>query len=267
MASKISNAAAILLVMALGPGTALAQRQPYGGFDRGPSPFSHGPKIISRPGMFDYYALVLSWSPSYCASSRDSNDLQCQRRDGRRFAFVLHGLWPQFEKGWPQDCPTPDRGFVPRPVAQHMLDIMPSEKLVFHEYRKHGVCSGLNVDAYFDLARQLFSKIKIPERYQQVNDNRLFVSPGELVHDFIAANPQMKADMIAIECGGPGNRLKQVRVCFDRGGEFRACGRNEDQKKMCAADRIFIPPMRAGAAEAPSDPRSTRESAQYGALH
>jgi ribonuclease T2 len=238
--------------MALCSGIAFAQRQPYGGFDRGPSPYSHGPKFISRPGSFDYYALVLTWSPTYCASSRDINDLQCQRREGRRFAFVLHGLWPQFEKGWPQDCPTPDRGFVPRPVAQRMLDIMPSEKLVFHEYHKHGVCSGLGVDAYFDLARQLFSKIKIPDRYQQVNDNRLFVSPGELVHDFIEANPQMNANTIAIECGGPGNRLKQIRVCFDRSGEFRACGRNEDQKKLCAADRIYIPPMRAGSAKARS---------------
>ena len=43
-----------------------------------------------------------------------------------------------------------------------MLDIMPSKRLIFHEYRKHGTCSGLGVDGYFDLARRLFESVKIP---------------------------------------------------------------------------------------------------------
>ena len=106
----------------------------------------------TRAGVFDYYVLALSWSPTYCADScaRRATTLSATPRGERPYAFVLHGLWPQYQRGWPQDCRSPDRGYVPGPVANRMLDIMPSDKLIFNEYRKHGTCSGLGVDGYFD---------------------------------------------------------------------------------------------------------------------
>ena len=55
--------------------------------------------------------------------------------------------------------------------------------------------------------------------------------------------------MIAVQCGGAGNRLKEVRICFDKGGNFRACGRNENQARLCSADRMYVPPVRLGAGE------------------
>lgn len=200
-----------------------------------------------RPGVFDYYLLSLSWSPTFCAEQGDRGgaDEQCAPRS-RPYAFVLHGLWPQNNRGWPQDCQSPDRGFVPKPVARRMLDIMPSERLVFHEYRKHGTCSGLGVDGYFDLARQLYEKVRVPHRYKALEDNRLTVGVDELINDFVRANPGLKPDMMAISCGGPGNRLKEVRICFDKGGEFRACGQNENQRRLCSADRMYVPPVRQG---------------------
>ena len=168
---------------------------------------------------------------------------------------MLHGLWPQHERGWPQDCRSADRGWVPAPVADRMLDIMPSKKLVFHEYRKHGTCSGLGVDGYFDLARRLYDKVKIPRRFVGLTDDRFTIAPGELVREFLAANPQLKPDMIAVQCGGTGNRLKEVRVCFDKGGDFRSCGRNEDQAKLCTADRMYVPPVRTGGSNGASPDR------------
>ena len=83
-------------------------------------------------------------------------DPQCHGRERRPYAFVLHGLWPQFEQRWPEFCRTSESTFVPEAVAQRMLDIMPSKRLIFHEYRKHGTCSGLGVDGYFDLSRRLY---------------------------------------------------------------------------------------------------------------
>jgi ribonuclease T2 len=247
-------------------GVVMAQRaEPYGGFPRGSNPYSAGkPKVVTQPGQFDYYLLSLSWSPSYCASlPRDKFDPQCNRRDGKRYSFVLHGLWPQFERGWPQDCPTADRGFVPRPVATRMLDIMPSEKLVFHEYRKHGTCSGLGIDGYFDLARQLHNKVKIPANLQDVSDPRTFMSPGNLIKEVLAVNPGMPATSIAVECGGPGNRLKEIRVCFDKQGEFRACGRNENQAKLCSAPSMYVPPVReGGATQTPAGAPTLKERIQ-----
>jgi ribonuclease T2 len=252
--------AAALAIAGFACGSAIAQKVPYrerpNVYDRG----SSGAEKEHRPGNFDYYVLVLSWSPSYCAEVGDRRkDPQCRPREGRHYSFVLHGLWPQFERGWPQNCRSADRGYVPRPVANRMLDIMPSDKLVFHEYRTHGTCTGLGVDGYFDLARRLYEKIKIPKRFVGLTDDRLMVGPGELMRDFVANNPGLKPDMLAVHCGGPGNRLKEVRVCFDRSGNFRSCGRNEDQGKLCSADHMYVPPVRSGAPREQRPPGSQRD--------
>jgi ribonuclease T2 len=228
--ARIARPAIALLAIALAGGQALAQR--------------------NEAGRFDYYVLTLSWSPTYCAEAGDQRrDAQCDGRSGRPYAFVLHGLWPQYEKGWPQDCKSADRGWVPGPVADRMLDIMPSKRLVFHEYRKHGTCTGLGVDGYFELARKLHGKVKIPPRFVNLKDERHFVGVGELVKEFLVANPELKPDMMSVQCGGAGNRLKEVRVCFTREGRFRTCGRNEDQRRLCSADRMYVPPVRLGAAK------------------
>src|SRR5689334_13733545 len=61
----------------------------------------------SVAGQFDYYALVMSWSPTHCSTPEGEDDAQqCSRRDGRRYAFVLHGLWPQYDRGYPESCRT-----------------------------------------------------------------------------------------------------------------------------------------------------------------
>lgn len=211
-------------------------------------------------GEFDYYALVMSWSPSYC-SEKDSGDYdpQCDRQDGRRYAFVLHGLWPQYERGYPERCHTRRKPFVPQPVIDNMLDIMPSPKLVIHEFKKHGTCSGLNPAAYFEMSRKLFRKIQIPERYTNPYE-AVFVSPGEIEDDFIDENPDLKPDMLAISCGGAGNRLKEIRVCFTKGGDLRSCGNNEDQRRLCNAQKMYLPPVRSSKID--PDSAEDREKAK-----
>jgi ribonuclease T2 len=236
MKVRIFRVLAALAVLAMIADAAPAQRYRD---DRGDGRSEH------RAGEFDYYVLALSWSPTYCVErTSKSYEPQCDARNERPFAFVLHGLWPQYERGWPQDCRAPDRGWVPGPVAERMLDIMPSKRLVFHEYRKHGTCSGLGVDAYFGLARQLYEKVRIPQRYVRLTEDRLLVGPGELIAEFLEANPGLRPDMIAVQCGGSGSRLKEIRICFTKTGSFRACGPNENQRRLCSADRMYVPPVR-----------------------
>jgi ribonuclease T2 len=112
---------------------------------------------------FDYYVLTLSWSPNFCANHDDPG--QCQ--GNRPYSFVVHGLWPQYETGWPRDCGASTD--IPEALKQSMLDIMPSPTLVLHEWRKHGQCTGLAPQAYFDLVRRAYNQVKIPEEYQQPN--------------------------------------------------------------------------------------------------
>lgn len=198
----------------------------------------------NQAGKFDYYALALSWSPTFCdASPRNQNDPQCSRSGRRPYAFVLHGLWPQHERGWPENCATGGSTYVPRPLIDRMLDIMPSPRLVIHEYRKHGTCSGLDAEAYFRLSRSFYEKIKPPARFDRPSQY-FTVSPGEIVKGFVEANPGLKPDHIAVVCNGSGNRLREVRICFTRDGAFRSCGDNEHPRKLCSANSVSVPPVR-----------------------
>jgi len=90
-----------------------------------------------------------------------------------------------------------------------------------------------------------------------LTDDRLMLSPGELVGDFVEANPGLTPQMLAIECGGPGQRLREVRICFDKNGAFRACGGNENARRLCSANRMYVPPVRPGPAGTapPANPR------------
>jgi ribonuclease T2 len=200
----------------------------------------------NAPGEFDYYALVLSWSPTYCADrGRDrADDTQCNRRDGRRYSFVLHGLWPQFENGYPSNCRLPRRPFVPDPVISSMLDVMPSRGLVIHEYRTHGTCSGMDPAQYFATARRLFDSINIPDRFRNPFESQI-VSAADVEREFLRANPQFRPDMIAVDCGGAGGSLREVRLCLTRDGKPRSCGQNETRRRLCTANQVFIPPARS----------------------
>lgn len=208
----------------------------------------YNPKSQDRnvAGEFDYYALVMSWSPTYCSNATERDAMQCSRSDGRRYGFVLHGLWPQYERGYPGNCRLPRRPFVPEPLISSMLDIMPSRGLVIHEYRKHGTCSGLDPQNYYAAARRLFNSVRIPEAYRNPFET-LNVSPRDLASQFARANPQLKPGSIAIACGGSGNRLKEIRICFTKDGASRACGDNENQRKLCSAEQVYIPPVRSTA--------------------
>ena len=193
-----------------------------------------------KAGNFSYYTMALSWSPTYCATRRNRGfSTQCD--SGRKFAFVLHGVWPQYNKGWPSYCRVRNN-WIPKPIINSMLDIMPSKKLIIHEWKKHGVCSGLSPKGYYDLSRDLFKKIKIPARYI-TPQKPIFISPSEIESDFLKTNVALKADMISVACGR-GRRLREVRICFDRQRNLTPCGVNENQRKLCRSRQIVMPPVR-----------------------
>jgi ribonuclease T2 len=227
----------------IGAGGAIAQQSVHDA--PWPSDYFSPKERSNVAGNFDYYTLVMSWSPTHCITAEDGrDDQQCDRLDGLRYGFVLHGLWPQYEKGYPEACPMGRKPFVPNDVIQRMLDIMPSRGLVIHEYKLHGTCSGLEPDKYYELSHRLFTAIQIPDRFKNPFETQ-FVSPAEVETEFIRANPWLRPDMIVVGCSGPGNRLRDVRICMARDGRGRACGKNEDQRNLCRADQLHVPPVRS----------------------
>lgn len=192
------------------------------------------------PGQFDFYVLSLSWSPSYCEAAEDrtggrTRDRQCS---GRPFAFVVHGFWPQYERGFPSDCQVPAPRLA-RAIVDDMLDIMPSPRLVFHEWDRHGTCSGLSPRAYFDLLRAAWAAVKIPPDYAQV-DRPISVSPGQVAGAFLKANPQLARDAINVSCDG--RRLTEVRICLTKQLGFRSCP--EMARYSCRRDNVVMPAVR-----------------------
>jgi ribonuclease T2 len=191
-----------------------------------------------KPGDFDFWVLSLSWSPSWCdAKGGGRGEIQC----ARPFAFVVHGLWPQYDRGFPGACPTTERG-PSRDTVDAMLDVMPSPGLIRHEWQAHGTCSGLKAETYFKIIRKLFDKIRIPEDYRSADRDRM-VSPAEVERAFITANPGLDGNEVAVLCDS--RRLQEVRICLKKDlSAFRACP--EVDRRACRTDRLYMPAARAG---------------------
>jgi ribonuclease T2 len=173
----------------------------------------------STPGRFDYYLLSLSWSPQYCTDmGDDTEDAQCA--PGRRYGFLVHGLWPQNQVGdSPRTC-SPAPRLDPQ-TANSIRDVMPSEQLILHEWGSHGTCSGLPPGEFFKLTRAAFQKLQIPARYRGPNAN-LIVPVQQFRQSLVDANPGLKLADFAIYCDD--TYLREVRVCLDKNLNFRACG-------------------------------------------
>ncbi|MFI0849007.1 ribonuclease [Mesorhizobium sp. IMUNJ 23232] len=197
-----------------------------------------GKKIPLGKG-FDFYVLSLSWSPSYCeAEGENANRQQCA--SGRPYAFVVHGLWPQFERGFPEDCGTGGQD-VDNDTARSLYDLMPSAGLIRHEWRKHGTCSGLSQADYFKVLRFARERVVVPQEFRRLDDYRT-LSPGEAEQSFLEANPGLDASQIAVSCDH--RFLREVRICMTKDLRFRGCP--EIDRRACRAAKVVMPPMRGG---------------------
>jgi ribonuclease T2 len=197
----------------------------------------------NAPGEFDFYVLSLSWSPSFCeaaserGNSGNSQQVQC---GGRPYSFVVHGLWPQYEHGFPNYCARPSPR-LDRNIMSSMLDLMPAPGLIFSEWDKHGTCSGLAPRAYFETIRKARSAVKIPPEYLELSAPKT-VAPAEIEDAFVKVNPGLSASAIAVTCDK--SRLSEVRICMSKDLQFRSC--EEIDGRACRREQVVMPPIRGG---------------------
>ena len=188
-------------------------------------------------GQFDYYVMALSWNATWCALEGDGRAAdQCDA--GRGLGWTLHGLWPQFEAGWPSYCRTNARDPSRRQTGA-MADIMGSGGLAWHQWKKHGRCSGLEATAYFDLSRRAYGSVTRPEVLRKLV--KVISAPVSVIEEaWLAVNPTLKADQITLTCRD--GHIQEARICLTKDLEPRRCG--ADTIRDCRSTGALLPAMR-----------------------
>lgn len=186
---------------------------------------------------FDFYVLSLSWSPTFCATGKAAeNRDQCGT--ARAFGLIVHGLWPQYERGYPQSCPSDQPSRVPSSLGRQFLDIMPSMGLIGHQWRKHGTCSGLSQQDYFSAMRKAYEGVTIPPALRHTSKETR-VAPDEIERQFVSANQGLSPRGIAVTC--EAGKLDEVQICLTKDLRFRACPQVDGNG--CRQGRISVPPI------------------------
>ncbi|TCL08052.1 ribonuclease T2 [Shimia isoporae] len=188
-------------------------------------------------GEFDYYVMALSWSPNWCAIEGDAkNSPQCDYDEDH--GWILHGLWPQYHRGWPDYCRTSHRN-PPRNLTNSMADIMGTSGLAWHQWKKHGTCSGLSAEDYYSLSREAYGRVNRPAVFRKLDQSvRL---PASVVEEaFLKENPQLEADMLTITCRD--GFIQEARICLSRDLTPVPCGR--DVARDCTLGDARFDPVR-----------------------
>ena len=190
-----------------------------------------------KAGKFDYYVLALSWTPTWCALEGDARGSeQCDA--SKDFGWTLHGLWPQFHQGWPSYCNTIERQ-PSRSMTNGMSDIMGTSGLAWHQWKKHGTCSGLSARDYYALSREAYGKINRPALFRKLKEP--VKVPAQVIEEaFLNENPSLKANTLTITC--KQGRIQEARVCFSKALDPVPCGR--DTIKDCSMTNDLFDPAR-----------------------
>lgn len=187
-----------------------------------------------RAGSFDYYVLAMSWSPNWCKLEGNARGAEQCDED---FGWVLHGLWPQYEDGWPAYCPTSLRA-PSKQMTAAQSDIFGAGGAAWYQWKKHGVCAGLEARDYFATARAAFAAVNKPAVLRKID--RTFSVPAKVIEDaFLQANPDWTADMITITC--KSGHIQEARVCLTKDLEPRVCAR--DTRRDCTLQKALIEPV------------------------
>ena len=183
-------------------------------------------------GEFDFYVLALSWSPGFCDYVEGARD-QCE--PSRGLGFVVHGLWPQNESGYPSDCAGPR---APSRIAlERVQGVYPDERLARYEWRKHGTCSGKSPSDYFADVVRARDAVTIPAPFVKPARDQIF-APIDVERAFFDANPRLRPGMMAVSCRR--GVMEEVRICMTKDlREFRACP--EVVRRGCRTREISVP--------------------------
>ena len=197
-----------------------------------------GPRGASRLERFAFYVRARSWGPGFCGVGGGDEKGRDQCRRGTGTGFTVHGLWPQYDRGFPSDC----RGNTnpPRAALAATDGVYPDQGLARYEWRKHGTCSGLSPSDYFAAAKGARDAVIVPERFKDPHGDQ-HLAPVDVVRALTDANPRLRPGMLAAVCRS--GTLEEVRICFSKDlKSFQACP--EGARGECRGGDMDVPPVR-----------------------
>jgi ribonuclease T2 len=120
-----------------------------------------------------------------------------------------------------------------------MADIMGSSGLAWHQWRKHGACSGMSAEEYYRLSREAYERVARPGVLRQLG--REVRLPAEVIEEaFLEENPGLSDEMLTVTCRD--GRVQEVRICLTVDLEPRACA--ADVARDCTLRDALFPPVR-----------------------
>ncbi|WP_322266438.1 hypothetical protein [Hydrocarboniphaga sp.] len=162
------------------------------------------------------WVMTLSWSPQYCEQNKRSTELQCSGE----YYFVNFGLQAAGKVGdasFRDSCP---HAALDQDEQDRWLWTIPNVERIRYVWAEQGACSGLDQSAYYTQMDYASRRVDIPEVYSAV-ERRTSTSPSAIRAAFLAANPEMREESIALHCDAYW--LSEVRVCFDENMQFTQC--------------------------------------------
>jgi ribonuclease T2 len=179
------------------------------------------------PGQFDFFVLSMSFQPEFCYQHRYEEWAGCENpNDLWRGSLTIHGLWPQFDDGkWPCECS--DEEFNPQTLADLGEDKFnihwPNVKAAKgkpgytgfweHEWHKHGSCTGLSQDEYFQSALNHF--LLTPDtvgRHYGSSVSKSEITGAYSNNSGVGGDDENDVVLICVD----NTYLSEVRVCVDR---------------------------------------------------
>ena len=181
------------------------------------------------------YTLALSWSPEFCKPRKRQprHARQCGGGAGL-FGLVVHGLWPESSRSWPQWCAAQRRP-LPRELAANMC-ISPSAELVARQWAKHGTCMARRPATYFKVTRILWAGLRLPDLDRVSREDDL--TAGTIRTRFTDANPDWPREAVGVKLNARG-WLEELHLCYDKRFMPTPCGRQRFGARDAAPAKIW----------------------------
>jgi len=207
-------------------------------------------------GDFDFYVFQQSWSADFC---KGSNDPGCVNpTPTMKTNLTIHGMWPNYnteQSGhwWPQCCKSTFGQSMSQTVYQALKSNLyiywPNEQdpqptkvsgsLWDHEWGKHGTCSGLAQQDYFQSALGVDMALGTPSLISDNVGGQVSLNALESVYNGSPCQNN-KPCKVALGCQS-GSTLSDVTTCWSKGLSQIVCPVEVMQSSsVCTASSIQI---------------------------